>query len=166
MANEVATPADVNPIGHMLDDYQEYVREAGGTIEIDYDEDDDSFDVVRGDGPGVVIYSSEIDGDFYHEGTAVFVEAEVGASAGVDLADVMRFSGDELVLSRISLSERGDDNYVIVVEAALPISLVDFPLFDLIVREVATIASDIRRQLNIAAPVEMEEVDDEDEEES
>ncbi len=155
MAEETTTqtPPDLNPLGHMLEDYQNWVNDhSEGEISVDYDDDDDSFRVVRQGRNPVVVYSSEIDHQFYHEGQAVFIEAEVGPpNEALNLADVMRFSGDELVLSRISLSERGEDNYVLVVEAALPTSLVEFTLLDLLIREVATISNDIRKQLVPAA---------------
>lgn len=137
-------------IGHLLDDYQEWVGNSGtGTVQIDYIEDEDIFSVSRNSTPAVAVFPSEIDLKFYNEDQAVFVESEVGVvPEEFDLASVMQFSGDELVLSRISLSERDDeDSKTMVVEAALPNSMIDFALFDLVIREVATIANDLRNQL-------------------
>ncbi|MGE0496099.1 MAG: hypothetical protein AB7S38_43240 [Vulcanimicrobiota bacterium] len=152
----------------MLDDYVAWVNDQGeGEVKVEYDEDDDSFRVIRNEANPVTIYSSEIDHQFYLEGQAVFVEAEVGVpNESLNLADVMRFSGDELVLSRISLTERDEGEFLLVVEAALPTSLVEFSLLDLMVREVATIASDIRSQLPIgdAQEADDEEDDEEDDE--
>ncbi|MCA9790160.1 MAG: hypothetical protein KC910_00130 [Candidatus Eremiobacteraeota bacterium] len=163
MSEETITenPTDLNPIGHMLDDYVAWVNDQGeGEVKVEYDEDDDSFRVIRNEADPVTIYSSEIDEQFYLEGQAVFVEAEVGTpNETLNLADVMRFSGDELVLSRISLTERDEGEFMLVVEAALPTSMVEFGLLDLMVREVATIASDIRSQLPIG---EAEDADDDE----
>ena len=155
MSQDIAT--DMSVIGHLLDDYVEWVQnETDGAVSVDYLEDEDVFSLERGDGPPVAVFASEIDHKFYHEEQAVFIEAEVGEPfEELDLAVVMQFSGDELVLSRISLSERGDEDdgtqrRVIVVEAALPNSKVEFSLLDLMIREVATITNDLRSQLGFS----------------
>ncbi|MBI3927255.1 MAG: hypothetical protein HY319_17085 [Armatimonadetes bacterium] len=160
---------DVNPIGHMLADYKEWVEQQQQKIDIEYDEEEDVFRVTRGDMIPVVVYPSEIDFKFYHDDQAVFVEAEIGPPGPIELDELMKFSGDELVLSRISQAERDEDDYMVVVEAALPVTMVEFPLLDLMVREVANIAADIRAQLGngdtAAEEDDDEEEDPEDEEE-
>lgn len=138
---------DVHPLGHLLDDWAEWVEQHGsGSVEIEYDEDDDSFLVTR-DGRKAVLYTSDIDESFYGEGQALFAESEIGVPPQhLDWSQTLQFSGNELVLSRISLSDR-DENTVLIVEGAVPLSKVDFPLFDLLVREVGTIARDLRKHL-------------------
>ena len=139
--------SDVHPLGHLLDDWAEWVELHGsGSVTIEYDEDDDSFLVSR-DGRKAVLYTSDIDESFYGEAQALFAEAEIGVPPEhLDWSQTLQFSGNELVLSRISLSDR-DENTVLIVEGAVPLSKVEFPLFDLLVREVATIARDLRRHL-------------------
>lgn len=151
MANSTTSPPkfrDVHPLGHLLDDWAEWISLHGeGTVSIDYNEDDDSFLVSR-DGRKAVLYTSDIDESFYGEGQALFAESEIGTPPPhLDWNQTLKFSGNELVLSRISLSERGDHT-VLLVEGAVPLSKVDFEHFDLLVREVATIARDLRRHLS------------------
>lgn len=138
---------DVHPLGHILDDWAEWIEIHGaGTVGIEYDEDDDSFLVTR-DGRKAVLYLSDIDETFYGEAQALFAEAEIGIPPEhLDWSQTLQFSGNELVLSRISLSDR-DDHTVLLVEGAVPLSKIDFPVFDLLVREVATIARDLRNHL-------------------
>lgn len=138
---------DVHPLGHLLDDWAEWVEQHGsGSVSIEYDEDDDSFLVTR-DGRKAVLYTSDIDESFYGEAQALFAESEIGIPPQhLDWSQTLQFSGNELVLSRISLSDR-DENTVLIVEGAVPLSKVDFPLFDLLVREVGTIARDLRKHL-------------------
>ena len=138
---------DVHPVGHLLDDWAQWIAEHGdGSVVIEYDEDDDSF-LVNRDGRRAILYTSDIDEKFYGEAQALFAEAEIGVPPQhLDWSQTLKFSGNELVLSRISLSERDQDT-VLIVEGAVPISKVDFALFDLMVREVATIARDLRRHL-------------------
>jgi hypothetical protein len=138
---------DVHPLGHLLDDWAEWVANHGeGSVSIEYDEDDDSFMVSR-DGRRAVLYTSDIDERFYGDGQALFAESEIGIPPQhLDWSQTLQFSGNELVLSRISLSDR-DENTILIVEGAVPLSKVDFPVFDLLVREVATIGRDLRRHL-------------------
>lgn len=152
---------DVHPLGHLLDDWAEWIEIHGaGSVSIEYDEDDDSFLVSR-DGRKAVLYTSDIDESFYGEAQALFAEAEIGVPpAHLDWSQTLKFSGNELVLSRISLSDR-DENTVLLVEGAVPLSKIEFPLFDLLVREVATIARDLRRHL--ADVLETPGMDEEDE---
>ncbi len=139
---------DVHPLGHLLDEWAEWVTNEGeGSLSISYDQDDDSF-LVNRNGREAVLYTSEIDGDFYGDAQALFAESEVGiAPANLNWAQTLVFSGNELVLSRISISVR-DDKPILLVEGAFPHSKVtDFALFDLLVREVSTIGRDLRKQL-------------------
>lgn len=158
---------DVHPIGHLLDDWVEWVAaNAEGSVSIEYEEDDDVFLVSR-DGRKAVLYTSDIDEKFYGDGQALFAEAEIGVPPQhLDWSQTLQFSGNELVLSRISLSDR-DSNTVLLVEGAMPLSKVDFPLFDLLVREVATIARDLRRHLAdvLEVPPSKDDDDDDDEDE-
>lgn len=161
---------DIHDIGHLLDDWAEWVQEnSEGSLTIEYNDEDDSFRVSR-DGRKAVLYTSDIDATFYGDSQALFAEAEIGVPPQhLDWSQTLQFSGNELVLSRISLTER-DDNTVLLVEGAVPLSKVDFALFDLLVREVATIARDLRRHLAdvLETPGEAraEGDDDEDAEES
>jgi hypothetical protein len=159
---------DVHEIGHFLDDWAEWVaNNAEGTLAIEYNEEDDSFRVSR-DGRKAVLYTSDIDAKFYGDSQALFAEAEIGVPPQhLDWSQTLQFSGNELVLSRISLTER-DNATVLLVEGAVPLSKIDFALFDLLVREVATIARDLRRHLAdvLESPDrgEAESADDEDDE--
>ena len=63
------------------------------------------------------------------------------------------------LLSRISLSDR-DDKTVLLVEGALPTSHITSGLLDLLVKEVSTIARDLRKHL--ASVLETDEVEDDD----
>jgi hypothetical protein len=159
---------DVHPLGHLLDDWADWVaNHAEGSVSIEYDEDDDSFLVSR-DGRKAVLYTSDIDERFYGDAQALFAEAEIGVPPQhLDWSQTLQFSGNELVLSRISLSDR-DDNTVLIVEGAMPLSKVDFPVFDLLVREVATIARDLRKHLAdvLEVPPSKEDQDDEDEDQA
>ncbi len=136
-----------NPLGHMLADYAAWLEERNESIQIEYDEEFEEFQVTLEDALTVTVYPSEIDGDFYEDDQAVFVEAEIAQPDSVDLEELLTYSGDELVLSRISQTKNNRDQDVIVVEAALPLSKVSFSLFDLMVKEVASIAADIKEQL-------------------
>lgn len=155
--------SDIHPIGQLLDDWTDWViNEEESSISIKYDEDDDSFLVSR-DGRKAVLYTSDIDENFYGERKAIFVESEVGVPPqNLDWSQTLKFSGNELVLSRISLSERGD-NTVLIVEAAVPIEKLDFSIFDLMVKEVATIAKDLRNHLSEVLDMPAPAGDDEDE---
>lgn len=168
MASTQATKkfGDVHPIGHLLDDWADWVAgNAEGSVSIEYDEDDDVFLVSR-DGRKAVLYTSDIDEKFYGDGQALFAEAEIGVPPEhLDWSQTLQFSGNELVLSRISLSDR-DGKTVLLVEGAMPLSKVDFPLFDLLVREVATIARDLRRHLADVLEVPPGKDDGDDEEDS
>lgn len=155
--------SDVHPLGHLLDDWAEWVSNQGqGSVTIEYDEDDDVF-LVNRDGRKAVLYTSDIDERFYGEGQALFAESEIGVPpAHLEWSQTLQFSGNELVLSRISLSDR-DEKTVLLVEGAVPLSKIEFPLFDLLVREVATIARDLRRHLGDV--LEMSTNDDEEDDE-
>ncbi len=152
---------DVHPLGHLLDEWAEWVAQSGsGDLSIEYDDEEDTF-LVHRNGRQAVLYIADIDGDFYGEAQALFAESEVGlAPTNLNWAQTLRFSGDELVLSRISLSER-EEHLVLVVEGAAPLSKVtDFELFDLLVREVSTIGRDLRKQLGgvmLVPPSQIEE---------
>lgn len=155
---------DSHPLGKLLDGWADWVAEnKKGSLSIDYDEDDDVFAVSR-DGRKAVLYTSDIDERFYGEGQALFAESEIGIPPQhLDWSQTLQFSGNELVLSRISLSER-DDSTVLLVEGAVPISKIEFPLFDLLVREVATIGRDLRRHLADVLEMPASKDDDESEE--
>lgn len=151
---------DSHPIGEILDDWTDWVSEnEEGDLSIDYDEDEDIFKLERDD-RNAVLFTSDIDEDFYGEAQSVFVESEIGpVPEALDLSQTLKFSGNELVLSRISLSDR-DDKTVLLVEGALPTSHITSGLLDLLVKEVSTIARDLRKHL--ASVLETDEVEDDD----
>lgn len=155
--------ADSHPIGSILDSWSEWVEsEEKGELSIDYQEEEDIFKVER-DERAAVIYTSDVDEDFYGEVEAIFVESEIGKPPeNLDLSQTLKFSGQELVLSRISLTER-DEKAVLIVEAACPTSLVQPGHFDLMVKEVATIGRDLRKHLS--GVLEKDDDDDEDDDE-
>ena len=130
----------------LLKDYQEWLTGQSEPRQaiLTYDAEDDLWEVELPGQGSLVAYLSEIDGEFYGDGTALFLECELGPpDPQTDFSKLLLFSGQELVLSRISLSER-DDGHVLVVEAASPFSQIDFDLLDLMVREVLAIATDVR----------------------
>lgn len=160
--------ADTHPIGAVLDEWAEWVSSQDkGSLSIRYDQGEDVFSVVRKDRKAV-IYTADIDEEFYGEAQAVFVESEIGEPPdNLDLSQTLKFSGNELVLSRISLSDRHSSTYLIV-EAAIPTSHVKSPSFDLTVLEVATIARDLRKHLGAvlkSTPADDDEEEYEEEEE-
>lgn len=154
--------ADSHPIGSIIDSWTEWVTaEEKGDLEIDYDEDEDVFKIER-DGKSAVIYTSDVDEAFYGESDAVIVEAEIGKPPeNLDLSQTLKFSGQELVLSRISLTDR-DEKTLLIVEAACPNSLIQPAHFDLMVKEVATIARDLRKHLSSVLEDEDDEEEDDD----
>ena len=139
--------AGTHPIGQILDEWIEWVsEEANGELEVEYDEEEDVFNVER-NGRTAVVYTSDIDEDFYGDSQALFVESEIGAPPeNLDLSQTLKFSGNELVLSRISLTDRHSKS-ILLVEAAIPLKNVVSRNFDLMVREVATIGRDLRKHL-------------------
>jgi hypothetical protein len=154
---------DTHPIGHLLDEWVEWVKdEDKGELEIEYDEDEDVFNVTRG-GLEAVVFTSDIDEAFYGESQAVFVESEIGEPPEMlDLSQTLKFSGNELVLSRISLSDR-DSKTLLLVEAAIPMASIQTHTFDLMVREVATIGRDLRKHLSSVLKTDDEDDDEDDE---
>lgn len=133
--------------------------EKKGKLTIDYDADEDVY-LVKRDGRKAVIYTSDIDEDFYGDSQAIFVETEIGEPpANLDWSQTLKFSGSELVLSRISLTPRHNKT-MLIVEGAMPLSTLQNASFDLLVKEVATIGRDLRRHL---AGVMNTETDDDDE---
>jgi hypothetical protein len=155
--------AGTHPIGEILDSWIEWVSEEGkGELSVEYDEDEDVFNVER-DERTAVIYTSDIDEDFYGDSQALFVESEIGAPPeNLDLSQTLKFSGNELVLSRISLTDRHSKS-ILLVEAAIPLKNVVTANFDLMVREVATIGRDLRKHLSgVLEDDDDDEEDDED----
>ncbi len=144
---EQETFAGKHPIGELLDSWISWVTDEGkGDIFVDYDDEDDVFNVDRNDREAV-IYTSDIDEDFYGDSQAIFIESIIGKPPeNLDLSQTLKFSGNELVLSRISLTERHSKS-LLLVESAIPISRFLPANFDLMVREVATIGRDLRKHL-------------------
>jgi hypothetical protein len=154
--------AGTHPIGEILDSWVEWVSEEGkGELSVDYDEDDDVFNVER-DERTAVVYTSDIDEDFYGDAQALFVESEIGAPPeNLDLSQTLKFSGNELVLSRISLTDRHSKS-ILLVEAAIPLKNLVVANFDLMVREVSTIGRDLRKHLSGFMQDDDDDEDDED----
>lgn len=156
---------DTHPIGQILDDWSNWVKTEGkGDLSITYDEDEDIFALDR-DGRKAVLYLSDIDEDFYGEAQAVFVESEIGEPpTNLDWSQTLKFSGNELVLSRISLTDRNGKT-ILLVESATPTSQIAAARFDLMVKEVATIAKDLRKHLAgvLKTTAQDDDLDDEDE---
>ena len=160
---EQKTFGDSHAIGELLDQWSAWVTENDkGDLSLNYDEDEDIFNAER-DGRPAVIFTSDIDEDFYGEAESVFVESEIGpVPEALDLSQTLKFSGNELVLSRISLSDRNEKT-VLLVEAAVPRSHITSSFFDLIVKEVSTIARDLRKHLASVLELEEEDEDGDDE---
>ena len=146
--DEQETFTGKHPIGELLDSWISWVSDEGkGDIFVDYDEDEDVFNVDRNDREAVV-YTSDIDEEFYGDSQAIFIETIIGKPPeNLDLSQTLKFSGNELVLSRISLTERHSKS-LLLVESAIPISRFLPANFDLMVREVSTIGRDLRTHLS------------------
>jgi len=144
---EQETFAGKHPIGELLDSWIAWVSDQGkGDVFVDYEDDEDVFNVDRNDREAV-IYTSDIDEEFYGDSQAIFVESIIGKPPeNLDLSQTLKFSGNELVLSRISLTERHSKS-LLLVESAIPISRFLPTNFDLMVREVSTIGRDLRKHL-------------------
>ena len=144
---EQETFAGKHPIGELLDSWITWVSDEGkGDVFVDYDDDEDVFNVDRNDREAV-IYTSDIDEEFYGDSQAIFIESIIGKPPeNLDLSQTLKFSGNELVLSRISLTERHSKS-LLLVESAIPISRFLPANFDLMVREVSTIGRDLRKHL-------------------
>jgi len=151
-----------HPLGELLDKWVAWVEdEDKGSLNIEYDEEEDIFTVHRNERKAV-LYTSEIDEDFYGEEEALFVESEIGEPPeNLDLSQTLKFSGNELVMSRISLTGRRSKT-ILLVEAASPLSTIEYPSFDLMVREVATIGRDLRKHLSNVMDVDEDWDDDDD----
>lgn len=75
-----------------------------------------------------------------HDTQAIVVEAPLGAWVPeLDTRGLLLFAGAEMFVSRFSLVPVGADD-MLVVEAAMPFASVSFPVFDRMVREVASVA--------------------------
>lgn len=147
VAGGAGQEATAETLEGLLKDYKEWLggRDEPREATLNYDSEEDLWEVELPGQGSLVAYLSEIDGDFYGDSTALFLECELGPpDPQTDLSKLLRFSGQELVLSRISLSERDEGEHVLVVEAASPFSQIDFELLDLMVREVLAIATDVR----------------------
>ena len=144
---EQETFAGKHPIGELLDSWIAWVSDQGkGDVFVDYEDDEDVFNVDRNDREAV-IYTSDIDEEFYGDSQAIFVESIIcKPPENLDLSQTLKFSGNELVLSRISLTERHSKS-LLLVESAIPISRFLPTNFDLMVREVSTIGRDLRKHL-------------------
>ena len=70
-----------------------------------------------------------------HDEQAVLVESPLGLWENLDGEALLRFAGEELFVSRLSLVGRA-----VMVESAMPLSALTLPLFDRMVREVASVA--------------------------
>lgn len=157
---------DTHPIGQLIDSWTGWVaQEKNGSLDVVYDENEDIFRVTRNERTAVV-FTSDIDEKFYGEPQALFVESEIGrVPENLDLSQTLKFSGNELVLSRISLSDR-DGKTILLVEGATPVSKVDPSTFDLLVKEVSTIARDLQKHLAsvLKDDEDEDEFDDDDDE--
>lgn len=130
-----------------LNDFREWraSRGLGSSLTCKFVADEDAWElVVNQELPPVLVYLSDIDSEFYGEHAAVFAECQVGAvDANTDLSRYLRFAADEMVLSRLSLRSEGDDERLLVVEAACPFGLIRFELLELLIQEVAAIGADL-----------------------
>ena len=146
---EQETFAGKHPIGELLDSWIAWVSDQGkGDVFVDYEDDEDVFNVDRNDRDADGRRdTSDIDEEFYGDSQAIFVESIIGKPPeNLDLSQTLKFSGNELVLSRISLTERHSKS-LLLVESAIPISRFLPTNFDLMVREVSTIGRDLRKHL-------------------
>ncbi|HXE72988.1 MAG TPA: hypothetical protein VNO81_10035 [Candidatus Nitrosotenuis sp.] len=146
--------AGPDALASFLEDYREYKQARGEDLAFRWDEDEQVFRTEIG-GVEVTVYLAEIDADFYGDAEALVAEAEVGPAED-DLAELLRFADEELVLTRLALGERAQGEELLV-QAGLPVSRWSFELVDMMLREVASVAAELREDS------ELEEGDEEPE---
>lgn len=132
-------------LNDLLNDFQEWrLSKSLGNIAIKFVDDEEAWEISLGaELPNVLVYLSDIDADFYGEHAAVFAECQVGEiSETTDVRKYLRFAGDEMVLSRLSLRTEGDES-LLVVEGACPFNLIRFEFLELLIQEVAAIGADL-----------------------
>lgn len=133
-------------LNDLLKDYQEWrlAKGLGTNLKVRFDADEDAWELVFGSElPPVLVYLSDIDSEFYHEHAGVFVECQIGGvDEKTDVQRYLRFAGSEMVLSRLSLRDDGDEP-TLVVEGACPFSMCRFEVLELLVQEVAAIGADL-----------------------
>jgi len=75
-----------------------------------------------------------------HDTQAIVVETPLGPwRPELDTRGLLLFAGAEMFVSRFSLVPVGAED-MLVVEAAMPFASVSFPVFDRMIREVASVA--------------------------
>lgn len=140
-----AIPAD--HLESLLRDYKEWrdARPGSEELKLEYDEEDDSWEITFDESlPSVFAYTSDIDAEFYGESSAIFVECQLGPpDPTTDLAKVLLFCGEEMVLTRLSLRDEGEDP-MLVVEGAVPYGQAEFEYLDTLIREVGAIGADLK----------------------
>lgn len=132
-------------LNDLLKDFQEWrLSKQLGNFAIKFVEEEEAWEISLGaELPNVLVYLSDIDSDFYGEHAAVFAECQVGeVSASTDISKYLKFAGDEMVLSRVSLRSEGDEP-LLVVEGACPFQLIRFEFLELLIQEVAAIGADL-----------------------
>ena len=144
MSEEAETVEQVD-VKSLMGDYAEWLssKEGARPQKLNYVEEEDLFEVDLGDPyPSVGVYLGEIDEEFSGEKMAFFVECPLGPpDPSLDFNKLLSFFSEQSVLCRLTL--RTDDEPQLVVEAALPLSTVEFELVDVLIREVAAIGGEM-----------------------
>ena len=132
-------------LDHLIDELIDFKEERDEDLDAEWLPEEGVFRIVAGAEAPVDVLLVEIDGDFYGEGEAVVVEAEIGPLAGLDPAELLRFSDEELVYGRLALAE-GDEGEILVLQAAAPIHQVTASQLDGMIREVAALSRELREE--------------------
>lgn len=131
---------------NLLADLAEWREECGAPVVLERERGGEAYRIRGDEVVPVEISTVEIDEEFYGEEEAVAVEAVIGPlEEDEDTEELLRFADAELVCARLGLGERGGRE-VLIVEAALPFSRLTLELLDLMIREVASIAGELREE--------------------
>jgi hypothetical protein len=141
---EVPPPALLD---HLIDELIEYKAERDEDLEAEWLPEEGLFHVTRGEEEPVDVLLVEIDADFYGESEAVVVEAEIGPLRKESgLAELLRFSDEELVYGRFALASDEEGTEILVLQAATPVHQVTASQLDGMIREVAELSHELREE--------------------
>lgn len=141
---------DVPPpelLDHLIDELIEYKAERDEDLEAEWIPEEGLFHVTRAEEDPVDVLLVEIDADFYGESEAVVVETEIGPlRKDLDLAELLRFSDEELVYGRLALAADEEGTEILVLQAAAPIHQLTASQLDGMIREVAELSRELREE--------------------
>ena len=133
-------------LDHLIDELIDFKEERDEDLEVEWIAEEGLYRVVGTD-PLVDVLVVEIDGEFYGESEAVVVEAEIGPlRKDLDLAELLRFSDEELVYGRLALAADEEGTEILVLQAAAPIHQLTASQLDGMIREVAELSRELREE--------------------